>query len=83
MAITLQEGNNELNVQLVPVAAPVANLYGVVTDAQTGYPIEGVRVEIAGVFIYTDSSGNYGFIGLTPGSYTITFSKAGYTTLTR
>ena len=81
--VTLLEGNNTLNVGLVPIAPPVANLYGVVTNAATGYSVQGVKVEIAGVFVYTDSSGNYGFTGLTPGSYTVTFSKAGYETLVR
>lgn len=81
--VTLLEGNNQLDVGLTPIAPPVANLYGKVTDAVTGYALEGVRVEIAGVFIYTDSSGKYGFTDLTPGNYAITFSKAGYTTLVR
>lgn len=66
-----------------PPAPPVANLYGVVTDAQTGYPISGVKVTIDGLTTYTNASGNYGFTGLSPGSYTITFEKDGYETLVR
>lgn len=81
--IILYEGGNELNVGLIPIPPPVANLYGVVTDAQTGYPIEGVRVTIDGLVTYTNSSGAYAFEGLTPGSYTITFEKEGYETVTR
>lgn len=81
--ITLVEGNNELNVQMAPILPPVANLYGVVTDAETGYPLSGVKVTIDGLTTYTDASGNYGFTGLTPGSYTITFEKEGYETAVR
>lgn len=79
--VMLHEGNNEVNVQLTPIPPPVANLYGVVTDAQTGYPIEGVKVTIAGLTTYTNASGNYLFTELTPGSYSIEFSKDGYETL--
>ena len=80
--ITLQEGNNELNVQMPPVVV-LANLYGVVTDAETGYPLEGVRVSINGLTTYTNGSGYYGFEELTPGSYTVTFEKEGYETEVR
>ena len=83
MDIVLAEGNNVLNVQLVPIAPPVANLYGVVRDAQTGYALQGVKVTIAGLTTYTNANGEYGFSGLTPGSYIITFSKDGYQTLVR
>jgi len=84
-SITLSEGNNQLNVAMTPIYVPpaVANLYGVVTDAQTGYALQGVKVTIAGLTTYTDANGNYGFTGLTPGSYTITFTKTGYETLVR
>lgn len=81
--ITLVEGNNALNVGLVPIPPPIANLYGVVTDAETGYPVSGVKVSIDGLVTYTDASGNYGFTGLFPGSYVIQFSKDGYETLVR
>jgi len=81
--IVLVEGNNELNVGLTPIPPPVANLYGVVTDAETGYPLSGVRVTIDGLVVFTDASGNYGFTGLTPGAYTITFEKDGYETVIR
>lgn len=81
--IVLVEGTNELNVGLTPIPPPVANLYGVVTDAETGLPLEGVKVTIDGLIAYTNASGAYGFEGLTPGTYTIEFSKDGYETLTR
>ena len=81
--ITLYEGTNELNVPLTPIPPPVANLYGKVTDAETGSPLSGVKVTIDGFVTYTDAGGNYGFTGLSPGSYVITFEKNGYYTLTR
>ncbi len=78
--ITLVEGNNVLNVQLTPIAAPVANLYGVVTDAQTGYALQGVKVTLDSLITYTDSSGYYSFTNLTPGAYSVKFEKEGYET---
>ncbi|MBA7702089.1 hypothetical protein ES703_110843 [subsurface metagenome] len=80
--ITLVEGNNELNVGMTPIAPPIAYLYGVVTDAGTGYPIGGVKVTINGLITYTNSSGEYAF-EVQPGSYTVTLEKEGYVTETR
>ena len=83
--IVLAEGDNELNISLVPIGVPVANLYGMVTDATTTppIPIPDVKVTIDGVVTYTDASGAYGFEGLSPGAYTITFEKEYYVTETR
>lgn len=67
---------------LISVPA-VANLYGVVTDTETGSPIQGVKVTLGNLVVYTDSSGNYGYEGLAPGDYTITFEKNGYETVVR
>ena len=78
--IALQEGNNTLNVGLAPTPPAMANLYGVVTDAQTGFKLSGVKVTIAGQVTFTDIYGTYAFEGLTPGAYTITFEKEGYET---
>ncbi|GAI65123.1 unnamed protein product [marine sediment metagenome] len=79
--IVLYEGARELNVALTPIALPVANLYGQVTDAQTGYALQGVKVTLDGLVTYTDSLGRYAFDGLTPGGYTLTFEKSDYETL--
>ena len=81
--ILLAEGNNRLDIQLTPIAPPVANLYGMVTDAETGLALVRVKVSIDGQVTYTDSSGGYAFVGLSPGSYTITFEKEGYETVIR
>jgi len=58
-----------------------AILYGMVTDADTGDPIEGVRISLNGLVTYTDSSGAYAFDGVAPGAYRVEFSKEGYETL--
>ena len=79
--IVLYEGTNELNVGMTPIPPPMANLSGVVTDAQTGYALQGVKVTLDGLVTYTDSLGRYAFDGLTPGGYTLTFEKDGYETL--
>lgn len=78
--IVLVEGNNELNVQMVPVTA---SLYGVVTDSATGLPISGVKVIINGKTTTTNTKGEYSFAGLVPDNYTVEFSKSGYQTVTR
>ena len=82
MSITLVEGENIQNVSMVLVPSLLANLYGTVIDSVSGYPIEGVKVTIQGIISLTDFSGQYGFTGLEIGSYTITFEKVGYNTLT-
>ncbi|MBA7700348.1 hypothetical protein ES703_109059 [subsurface metagenome] len=80
--VVLYEGDNVLDIQLTPLPPPVANLYGVVTDIETGYPISGAKVTIDGLVTYTDAGGNYGFTGLTPGSYQGKVEKEGYETVT-
>jgi len=83
--ITIHEGDNPLNIQMVPIVVPPgeATLHGVVTDAVTGDPIAGVKVTIDGTTAYTNAGGEYGFTGLPPGSYVVTFEKEGYETATR
>lgn len=64
-------------------AAPLpglANLYGRITDSETGNPIAGALVTLNGMSVYTDSGGNYAFIDLELGSYSGSASKAGYET---
>lgn len=63
-----------------PPAPPpgLANLYGKVTDAQTGIASSGVLVSLNGLQAYTDSSGNYTFTDLEIRAYSITFQKEGF-----
>lgn len=63
-----------------PPEEGLANLYGKVTDAETGEPIEGVLVSLNGFGVLTDSGGNYAFTDLTPDAYSGSASKDGYET---
>lgn len=63
-----------------PPPLGLANLYGKVTDADTGSPLAGVLVALDGMQAYTDSGGNYTLTDLTPGQYVLQFSKEGYQT---
>ncbi len=63
-----------------PPTPGLANLYGKVTDADTGSPLAGVLVALDGMQAYTDSGGNYAFIEMEPGAYVLQFSKEGYET---
>ncbi len=85
MPITLVEGLNPLDASLIPVYVPplTATLQGTVTDADTGYAIAGVLVEVVGTAFsaYTNSSGDYSIADIPVGTYTIRFSKEGYEVL--
>lgn len=61
-----------------PPEPSLANLYGKVTDSQTGQSIADVIVDLNGLEAYTDAQGNYIFTNINPGSYTVTFGKEGY-----
>ena len=63
-----------------PPPPGLANLYGVVTDAETGQAISGVLVSLNGWTVSTDSSGYYAFIEMEPGAYVLQFSKENYET---
>jgi len=60
-----------------------AILYGMVTDIDTGYPIEGVKISLDGLVTHTDSNGAYAFDGVEPGTYTVIFEMEGYEPITR
>ena len=55
-------------------------LYGVVVDAETGRPLEGVNITIAGTVYGTSSnrSGRFEFEQLLEGNYTVTAKHIGY-----
>lgn len=69
-------------VEAAPPPPPpgLANLYGKVTNAQTGNPIAGVLVTLDSMSVYADSGGNYAFLDLEPGGYWGSASKEGYET---
>jgi Carboxypeptidase regulatory-like domain/Phosphoesterase family len=58
---------------------------GMVTDAQTSLPLQGVTVTCSGgcsATTSTDSFGNYSFEDVAPGTYSLTFSDGGFVTQT-
>lgn len=59
-----------------PICIPVltAVLYGTVTDAETGLPIEGIDVDCGGYTDTTGSDGTYRIEDIPPGMYTVVFS---------
>lgn len=64
-----------------PPEPGLANLYGKVTDAETGQKIPDVLVTLNGMQAYTDAAGNYAFNDIEPGEYALQFSKDGYETV--
>ncbi|MBN1669171.1 MAG: carboxypeptidase regulatory-like domain-containing protein, partial [Anaerolineales bacterium] len=59
-------------------------LQGKVTNSSTSSPIQGVKVQISGTEGYqanTNATGNYA-INVNPDTYTVTFSKFGYSPVT-
>ena len=50
-----------------------ANLYGKVTNAQTGKAIQGIEVSFNGYAGVTQSNGSYLIENINPGAYAVTF----------
>ena len=65
-----------------PTTPLLANLYGVVTDSQSGDPISGVSVTVNGSIAITDNIGYYLFEDLAVGEYVITLERSGFVTAT-
>jgi len=84
-SVTVVEGNNTLNIQLVPIFVPgeLANLTGYITASTNGAPISGALVRIAGVSRTSRDDGFYGVPSMPSGTYEIIFSKEMYVTLTQ
>lgn len=57
-----------------------ATLYGVVTDAQTGNPVNGAVIELVGTSWSdtSDYSGGFRITGIEPGTYTVRVSHPDY-----
>ncbi|MBV9720191.1 MAG: carboxypeptidase regulatory-like domain-containing protein [Candidatus Eremiobacteraeota bacterium] len=66
------------------LAGTSGGMGGVITDAKTGTPIAGVRVQLTSASqtatTTTDSHGHYIAFALAPDNYTLTFEKTGYDT---
>lgn len=86
--ILLVEGDNELNVPMVPTVLPEGTLEGGVTDAETGFHMWDVKVTVNGFTAYTAhyrpdiGYGSYQFKELEPGEYIVSFERFGYEPLT-
>ena len=66
----------------VPTAeAQTGKLTGVVTDAQSGVPLEGAQLILQGTGItaLTGSNGRYFLVNVPPGTYTVLVRRIGYT----
>ena len=63
-----------------PPPPGLANLYGVVTDADTGKKIKDVTVTLNGYSAITNTDGYYQFTNLEPDSYIAQIYKEGYLT---
>jgi uncharacterized protein YfaS (alpha-2-macroglobulin family) len=63
-------------------AGTLGGIQGLVTDAKTGAPIAGARVQITApsqsVTATTDAHGHYAALSLPPDDYTLTAEKDGY-----
>lgn len=81
MSITIVSGANVQNVQMVKIIVP-GTLTGKVTNSVTGAALAGATVNLGGVIQTTDANGNYSFANITPGTYPLSFTLAGYTTVT-
>lgn len=59
-----------------------SSLNGQVTDMQTGEPIKGASITLTpgGMTTVTGSDGNFGFVNLDPGLYTVIVQSDGYMT---
>lgn len=66
----------------VALAGTSGGIAGIVTDAKTGAPISGVRLQITSpsqsVTATTDAHGRYIVFALQPDDYTVSAQKAGY-----
>jgi len=77
----INAGPNTLNVTMT-ATVQTGTLSGTVTDANS-QPISGVSVSMTGASVNTDSNGVYTITGIPVVTYTVTFSKTGYTTVTK
>ncbi|MCX6250139.1 MAG: choice-of-anchor J domain-containing protein [Bacteroidetes bacterium] len=60
------------------IAQNPSHLQGVITNTLTGNPIIGAKVTVSGQVTYSVSGGNYLLDVNSPGTYTVTCTKAGF-----
>ena len=81
--MNIVSGTNTLNVTMVYTAG-YGTLTGTVTDSVSGVPLSGVAVAMGGVQVATtNSNGVYTTPAVEAGTYVVTYTLAGYTTVTK
>ena len=66
---------------VLPITIETGTLTGIVTDKDTGLPIQGALIKASSHQTTTNSTGDY-ILSLPVGNYTLTASKAGYQSAT-
>jgi len=61
-----------------PMPSSVTELLGKVTDAESGKPVEGVKISVQGQMATTNADGEYFFSGLDPRRCVLTAAREGY-----
>ena len=81
--MNIVSGTNTLNVTMVYTAG-YGTLTGKVTDSVSGVALAGVSVAMNGTVVATtNSSGVYTTPSVEAGTYVVTYTLAGYTTVTK
>lgn len=82
--VTVNQGDT-VEVEMLLQAKLGGIIQGVVKDKDSGTPISNCEVLLnpGGESLVTSSDGFYTFKGLTPGDYTVTFNRSGYTSDSR
>lgn len=84
--ISLQAGDNPLDIDLAPLPPALASFSGIITNGVTGTPVAGAEVTVwqvvgsVNVFVQTDANGLFSFGGLPVGDYHFRVDAAGYET---
>ncbi len=73
-SISVSEGHNLHDVYLTAASTATTNLQGTVTDWDD-QPIQDARVEVAGMFEYTDARGHYQFPNVPQGNQILTVTE--------
>ncbi|MBN1593587.1 MAG: SUMF1/EgtB/PvdO family nonheme iron enzyme [Candidatus Coatesbacteria bacterium] len=72
-SITVSEGSNSRDIYLT-ASVETTNLQGTVMEWDNS-PIQGARVEVAGMFEYTDATGHYQFPNVPQGNQTLSVTE--------
>jgi phosphatidylinositol-3-phosphatase len=82
-SVTVNSGaTSTLDFQLSPASTP-GTITGRVTNITTGGAVSGATVSFSGGSTTADSSGNYTFTNVTPGTYNVTATHTGYFPVTK